>query len=119
MQYNSDQQMLNCMEEMTYSRVNCIICNLNFNTKQQLDKHMEIAHLINIPNIVKAHACSFCSFQSAYKANMEEHVRTHTGEKPLSCSYCQFTTAQRATLSRHLKRCAEKNKYELYNSEQE
>ena len=48
------------------------------------------------------HTCSICGYQSDRKANLEQHLRVHTGERPFKCELCSKAFTQRSTLKRHL-----------------
>ncbi|GAB1601358.1 uncharacterized protein LOC115217058 [Argonauta hians] len=51
----------------------------------------------------KQHICPFCEKGYSSASNMNEHIRTHTGERPFSCQVCNKTFAQKSTLSKHMK----------------
>ncbi|XP_071515125.1 uncharacterized protein [Panulirus ornatus] len=50
----------------------------------------------------KMHHCPYCTYSTARKDHMKEHIRTHTGERPFSCPYCPYCTAKNSDLHRHL-----------------
>lgn len=54
--------------------------------------------------------CDFCdrTFRSLY--NMQNHRRTHTGEKPFSCTVCKHDVTTKSQLDRHLKTISHMNK---------
>ncbi|XP_071515128.1 uncharacterized protein [Panulirus ornatus] len=55
-----------------------------------------------IPNM-KMHQCSYCSYSTARKNHLIEHIRTHTGEKPFACPYCPSRFVQKGTLNSHIR----------------
>ncbi|KAI1695332.1 c2H2-type zinc-finger domain-containing protein [Ditylenchus destructor] len=61
----------------------------------------------NLNNHVRTHTrekpfkCSQCSFASAHKSSLDRHVRTHSGEKPFKCDQCSYTNAHRRNLVIH------------------
>lgn len=47
-------------------------------------------------------ACPFCTRISKSRNHMEDHIRTHTGEKPFSCPICSYACTQNSNLKRHM-----------------
>ena len=48
----------------------------------------------------RSYDCPYCGM--LFKTNMEEHIRTHTGEKPYSCRHCCECFAFLNQLKAHL-----------------
>ena len=51
------------------------------------------------------YTCEFCQKKFAVKQHYEDHVRTHTGERPFTCSRCGFGFTSSRALGHHKKRC--------------
>ena len=50
--------------------------------------------------------CSLCGFFSQgvnRKQNFQQHMRTHTGEKPFQCHLCPMRCLKKGNLKRHLR----------------
>lgn len=48
-------------------------------------------------------SCKICPYSSNNAANLQRHVRVHTGEKPFKCSYCPAAFSQSGNYKRHLR----------------
>ncbi|XP_037796504.1 zinc finger protein 37-like [Penaeus monodon] len=46
----------------------------------------------------KPFACPHCPYRCSKNINLKIHIRTHTGEKPYVCPKCPFRTAQKVNL---------------------
>lgn len=69
----------------------------------------KFAHFSTLQNHVRTHTgdkpfqCKFCSRRFAQSGVLKAHLRTHTGDKPFVCMYCGKTFAQSTTLTNHLR----------------
>ena len=89
------------MEETTRHFVcNYPHCMAAFGTRYNLRRHIEARHLG-----IKKFSCDICGLRLASKQTKEEHMYTHTGEKPYKCTVpdCQKDFRQSSQLSNHMK----------------
>lgn len=69
----------------------------------------KFAHFSTLQNHVRTHTgdkpfqCKYCSRRFAQSGVLKAHLRTHTGDKPFVCVYCRKTFAQSTTLTNHLR----------------
>lgn len=55
------------------------------------------------PKPKEIHSCYHCNKQFRCQAQLETHVRTHTGDKPYTCMYCPRRFTQKHNLTIHLR----------------
>lgn len=81
------------------------ICN-----NENQGKFMEQVEMYSKPKVTKSrvkpskkHECPTCGKQFRGRSELQNHIRTHTGEKPLKCSYpgCQKRYAHSSNLRAH------------------
>lgn len=77
---------------LTPSKLSAITTNENQN------KFLEQVELYSKPKVTKSrvkpskkHECPTCNKQFRGRSELQNHIRTHTGEKPLKCSYAGCT----------------------------
>ncbi|XP_066970950.1 longitudinals lacking protein, isoforms H/M/V-like isoform X40 [Macrobrachium rosenbergii] len=56
-----------------------------------------------VPQTGKWHQCPYCPYFSVMKTNLNNHIRTHTGEKPYLCPYCPSSFSQKGSLQNHIR----------------
>ena len=74
----------------------CPLCDKMFSQKGNLGIHFSTVH-----HKIKDFACHICPVKFATKRNLEQHIRTHTGDKPFKCQYCPKQFTQGGSLARH------------------
>lgn len=53
-------------------------------------------------NYPKTYTCGFCGKNCYTPSKLDQHLLTHTGEKPFMCSVCNSSFRQKAHLTQHL-----------------
>ncbi|XP_063544897.1 zinc finger protein 184-like [Cydia strobilella] len=82
------------------SRHHCQLCDKYFVNGWGLRSHHKFVHeKITLP---KTKMCSVCGRGFGTNRVLENHMRTHTGERPFSCAHCPAAFAQRVALKAHL-----------------
>ncbi|MDE9482862.1 C2H2-type zinc finger protein [Xenorhabdus bovienii] len=50
----------------------------------------------------KPFQCDICGYRYAQKSSLKSHMQTHTGEKPFQCDICRHRYAQKSSLKSHM-----------------
>lgn len=79
----------------------CTTCVKEFASSTSYRRHMKAVHE-QIRNFHCPHPNCGKSFNA--KAVLENHVNSHTGEKPFACNLCPFRSGDRSTVGKHKKK---------------
>ncbi|XP_026820752.1 zinc finger protein 112-like [Rhopalosiphum maidis] len=80
----------------------CEICSKQFRTAAFLRRHIVCFH-----EKVRSYQCDICGRSFSEKRNVDDHRRTHTGERPFVCETCGKSFAQRSSMKIHWKQMHE------------
>lgn len=76
--------------------ITCDKCGKQVASLESLRRHNNTVHLM-----IKSHNCTYCDRKFSNSSNLIQHMRTHTGEKPLVCAECGKFFSSRQTLKSH------------------
>ncbi|XP_068627146.1 zinc finger protein 436-like [Battus philenor] len=79
----------------------CDDCDKNYIRNADLIKHKRKIHEGIMPE--KNKICNLCGRKFSTNKILENHMRTHTGERPYTCSHCPANFAQTAALTSHIR----------------
>lgn len=77
--------------------IECAECGKKLKSKKTYLVHKKTAHT----NADRRFKCSLCTKDFNFKVHLENHERTHSGEKPFQCSQCNASFKQSYQLSVH------------------
>ncbi|XP_023236351.1 zinc finger protein 729-like isoform X2 [Centruroides sculpturatus] len=73
----------------------CMQCGYGTNNKSRFTRHLKYHALPKLK-------CEYCDFKSAYKWNMDRHMKNHMEQGEFECNKCSFTTNTKQSLTVHL-----------------
>ena len=77
----------------TYGSLNCVYCELNFSSKEEM-----MFHLLT-DNVVKPLICLECNQRYAYKGPLTKYMGIHMKEKLFLCSNCDMLFFRRTKIN--------------------
>ena len=55
-------------------------------------------------NVIKSkRKCNLCGYVSSHAGHLNQHLKTHSGEKSNKCNQCDYASSQAGDLRKHLK----------------
>jgi len=83
-------------------RYQCHLCALRFKTVGNLTAHLSSCHDPVETGMLKKFNCKFCSKSFRFPAQIQQHERVHTKEKPFNCQFCGKGFSVKCNLKAHL-----------------
>lgn len=88
----------------------CDSCGKQFRSYSGLYRHQQEVH-----NKVQKFSCNVCKKKFGCKATRDNHIRTHTGERPYPCRNCEASFKSNAALYMHEKIHKNEFPYECFD----
>lgn len=89
----------------TAQKFECTLCEKKYGRIGHLDKHL-LSHYRDPKKPVVAHlealVCAVCSKKFKYDRDYQDHMNSHTGQKPHVCTNCNKGFATRSNLKDHM-----------------
>ncbi|KAM0209560.1 hypothetical protein ACHAQI_006299 [Fusarium lateritium] len=81
-----------------------VLCSKKFVGNKELQDHCKNEHVKNL-NKDKPVKCEICGIMLSAKQSLEQHMRTHSGEKPWKCEHpgCDARFKQQSALTMHMR----------------
>ncbi|KAJ8954977.1 hypothetical protein NQ318_000408 [Aromia moschata] len=101
---DSKDNMIPARPKEDFRNFMCNICDSNFTDAKYLKKHLKEVHFVDsapILDVEKKNVCNICGKRYKQNKDLVMHMRSHTGERPLSCEICHRTFALPSSLHKH------------------
>ncbi|XP_063544826.1 zinc finger protein 26-like [Cydia strobilella] len=89
------------LEHLKESKFVCPVCDRRFLNGFRLRYHLKYYHE-KAPK-PKNHMCNYCGKGFNTRRILDNHIRTHTGERPFACAHCTAAFAQATALKTHVR----------------
>ncbi|KAF9818381.1 hypothetical protein SFRURICE_017803 [Spodoptera frugiperda] len=95
----NSSKLLQCTINMNNDNFMCKHCNFKGINSHDIERH-SLKHN-NIKD--RPYKCDICETSFSEKCNLNNHIRTHTGEKPYKCDICKRSYSVKCNLDRHIR----------------